>query len=381
MALTPKPKPPLKLPRGIFIKDPRTGIFWIRYTDAVGKLHREIGGTTQTKAEEKLALRRAEKYNRVLPVIQGNFTGPEQKSENVMFDTITNEAIKFTSVLDSAYDLKHKFEIIREDFKDRAASSITQEEIIEWLDEMLESREWKPASWNRYQAAWSTIFRIALKKKRVIFNPAAGIEKQAEDNSRVRFLTVEEEPKLLAKVRELESEAHANIVIMKLHTGMRTSEMKRMVAGDYSTETGMLTVHQRKNKKAPATRHVPLDPIGVAAYKALAEGKERGELLYPELFGKDGHTPQDFGWITDAAVAAGIEDFTPHDCRHHAASRWVMAGISLPEVSRYLGHSTPTMTFRYTHLLPGNRDRAIAAMMSYYEPKPAKKSKRISKTG
>jgi integrase len=367
----PKPKPEMSgLPRGIYEKVPGSGMYWIRYTGADGKLHRERGGSTIESTEDKLTRRRGEKLDGKIPVIKGAAPVPAQ--EVITVSKLIDDAIKATSKLASAYDLEHKLEIIRQDFKRRPANSVTQDEIIEWLDEQQESREWKPASWNRYQAAWSTIYRVAVKAKKVTLNPAAGIPKQPEDNSRVRFLTMSEERDLLAKIRELESELHANVVILKLHSGMRTSELKRTIVGDYSDETGMLTVHQRKNKNAPPIRHVPLDPIGIAAYKALAKGKEPGELIYPELFGKDGHTPQDFGWITDAAVAAGVTDFTPHDCRHTAASRWVMAGVNLAEVSKYLGHTSMTMTMRYAHLLPENRDKAIRAMMSYYQ-KPAKK--------
>jgi len=72
----------------------------------------------------------------------------------------------------------------------------------------------------------------------------------------------------------------------------------------------------------------------------------------------------------------GIVDFTPHDLRHSAASRWVMAGVPLAAVAGFLGHSNIQMTMRYSHLQPGNNDRAVEAMMSYYKPgKKAGKSK------
>jgi integrase len=375
-ALTPTPTPSIKLPRGIFIKDPRTGVFWIRYVDAAGKLHREIGGSTITKASAKLAMRHTEKINRTLPKIKG--AGPVLTQGEIMLHTLVDDAIKATAILDSSYDLAHKFERIRDDFGTRTAASITQDEIVEWLDQELEDRGWKPASWNRYQAAWSTLYRVAVKSKKVTLNPAAGIPKHAENNSRVRFLTRAEEVKLIAKISEI-APHYVPILELKLHSAMRTSELKRSVVGDHSTETGMLTVHQRKNRNAPPIRHVPLDPIGVNAYNTLATGKKPGELLYPMEDG--GKLPQDFGWLTDAAVAAGVLDFTPHDCRHTAASRWVMAGVPLAVVSKFLGHVTTAMTMRYSHLQPENRDQAIAAMMSYYEPKGKKKAseKRNSK--
>jgi integrase len=181
---------------------------------------------------------------------------------------------------------------------------------------------------------------------------------------------MEEEIKLIARIGE-DTPDMVPVFELALHSGMRTSESRRGMIGDYSPVTGMLTVHQRKNKRSPALRYVPLDPIGVKAYNKLAAGKKKGDKLCTDA---QGNPPRQFRyWITTAAVAVGILDFTPHDLRHTAASRWVMAGVPLAAVAGYLGHTTAQMTMRYAHLQPENKDRAIAAMMSFYK-KPAKKN-------
>jgi hypothetical protein len=46
-----------------------------------------------------------------------------------------------------------------------------------------------------------------------------------------------------------------------------------------------------------------------------------------------------------------------------------MNGVPLAVVARILGHKNIQMTMRYSHLYPGNHERAIAAMMSIYEDK------------
>ena len=46
--------------------------------------------------------------------------------------------------------------------------------------------------------------------------------------------------------------------------------------------------------------------------------------------------------------------------------RWVMNGVPIAVVSRYLGHSSINQAMVYSHLQPDNAARAIAAMMSYY---------------
>jgi site-specific recombinase XerD len=45
-----------------------------------------------------------------------------------------------------------------------------------------------------------------------------------------------------------------------------------------------------------------------------------------------------------------LDDVRIHDLRHSFASEAVRQGISLPVISKLLGHSNLEMTMRYTHL-------------------------------
>jgi integrase len=57
-----------------------------------------------------------------------------------------------------------------------------------------------------------------------------------------------------------------------------------------------------------------------------------------------------------AAARAGIEPMpTVHDLRHTAASFMARAGFTLLEAAGQLGHSTVTMTARYSHVFPAER--------------------------
>src|SRR5579863_9877803 len=68
---------------------------------------------------------------------------------------------------------------------------------------MTEECSWSNASRNRYQAALrSFIFRIAVEDKKLFANPATGIKHLQEDNSRVRYLSLDEEEALLKALRD-----------------------------------------------------------------------------------------------------------------------------------------------------------------------------------
>ena len=59
----------------------------------------------------------------------------------------------------------------------------------------------------------------------------------------------------------------------------------------------------------------------------------------------------------EAIEAAGVPDYTPHACRHTAASWLVQAGATLYEVQAFLGHEDPKTTMRYAHLAPDSAER------------------------
>jgi integrase len=59
-----------------------------------------------------------------------------------------------------------------------------------------------------------------------------------------------------------------------------------------------------------------------------------------------------------AAINLG-GDFTFHNLRHTAASIMLKNGMSLIEVSKYLGHSSPSITAEiYAHVMPGGLEKA-----------------------
>jgi integrase len=284
---------------------------------------------------------------------------------------LIDTAITSTNSHRSAYDLHRKFEHIRtgvdtvEGIGQLTASEVTKSDLLEWLDSMTEERDWSNASRNRYQAALSLIFRIAVDDKKLPYNPASGIEHLQEDNSRCRSLTLEEEEALFKQLTE-RFPTYTPIAVLAMHTGPRASELLRIRVGGYSGESGKLMIRQTKIRRSAAVRHVPITPMAVAAYTFLAAGKKIGDPLRTQPDRKTAVKVTKY-WFDPCVDAAKINDFRFHDLRHTAASRWVMNGLPLAVVSNYLGHSNIQMTMRYSHLSPENDERAIAAMMSIYQ--------------
>lgn len=81
------------------------------------------------------------------------------------------------------------------------------------------------------------------------------------------------------------------------------------------------------------------------------------------------------GGILDAACkATGITRMRMQDLRHAHASLWLMAGGSLADVQRNLGHSTPVLTSEtYGHIAEDHRVREADQRLSPGLSKPGPK--------
>ena len=69
-------------------------------------------------------------------------------------------------------------------------------------------------------------------------------------------------------------------------------------------------------------------------------------------------------WFEPALKNSGVSDYSWHCNRHTFASRLVMAGVDLRTVGELLGHRTPSMTWRYSHLAPSHQQRAVDRLVS-----------------
>jgi site-specific recombinase XerD len=350
-------KAPDTLPRGIFQRKPDSRLFYIRYTDARGKQCVEEAGTYQM-AEDLLIQRRIEKLRRKMP---GQHNPIGVKMNEVITDAI-NYAFANNDPI-AAHDLRLKLERIRVTFGDKDVAQVRRKDIVSWLDMEALARKWKPASRNRYQSAWSMMFRVALENGKIVENPATGIKGKQEDGARIRYLSREEESLLVTAINA-KAPQYLPVFTLSLHTGMRLSEQMRCVVGDYDPTTGMMMVRQTKNKRGPKTRYVPLTPIAVNAYNQMCAGKLAGDPLYTNS--RDEQMKGVGSWFDTCVDMAGLVDYSWHCNRHTAASRWVMSGTPLAVVSAYLGHSNIQQTNQYAHLIPHVNAAAIQGMMSYY---------------
>lgn len=204
-----------------------------------------------------------------------------------------------------------------------------------------------PATVNRYLAALSHVFTIAVREYQWLHaNPLANVRKETEPRGRVRYLSDDERSRLLAACRASSNPDLYPAVVLSLATGARKMEILTLRWKEVDLQRGMLALLETKNGERRAL------PIGDHAGDLLKERAKMKQddtaLLFP---GDNPERPAQlrYAWETALKVAR-IEDFHWHDLRHSAASYLAMNGASLQEIAAILGHKTLAMVQRYAHL-------------------------------
>lgn len=338
--------------RGVYEKVPGSGIWWCRYADAKGKIHREKVGR-RGDAIDLYNKRRTETLQRKKL--------PERfRAKGVTFRTLCVDALEHSredNGEQSTRELELKINILLPDFGDLAAEHITKQDIIRWLASEAKDRDWKPATRNRWQAAFSLIFRVGLDNEKITANPAARIKRKPENNSRIRFLSHEEEQTLRAAILDAKQLAAFEI---SLHTGMRRSEQYGLAWDQVDLERKMIFLPKTKSGKQ---RRIPMNAVAVAAFEELKEkGQGKHSPVFPNASGEAVSGPR--GWFEEAVTRAKLAHYTWHCNRHTFISRLVMAGVDLRTVAELAGHATIQMTMRYAHLAPSHTASAVDRLLA-----------------
>jgi integrase len=171
-----------------------------------------------------------------------------------------------------------------------------------------------------------------------------------EPKGRTRFLNDAELAKLLATAKKRSAVMYTAIVV-SLATGVRQGELLRLRWADIDLDTGKLTVLLSKTDTA---RAVHLPSVAVEALKALRRGKV---VSASTVFLLDDGVPLikstlEARWKV-IREDAGLTDFRWHDLRHSCASFLAQKGATLLEIGSVLGHKSPSVTQRYSHLVQG----------------------------
>src|SRR5262249_522183 len=149
---------------------------------------------------------------------------------------------------------------------------------------------------------------VAIRDDKASSNPISKLKTLREPSGRTRYLTDDEEERLM---KALPSDEDRTRVTVLLQTGFRRGELLGLRWRDVDLKAGVLTSPKAKNGEA---RHVPLTSTVRAILSHLPRPLDGNALVFPN---SKGH--HDLRWakkiVPTALGAAQIEDFRFHDLR------------------------------------------------------------------
>lgn len=333
--------------RGIYERT--SGNWWIRYADSTGKIRREKAGARNIA----IALYRKRKTE----ILQGKKLPESLRQRAVLFSEIAADTLEYSK----GHKLSHRIDNSRMKtllvwIGERAAESVTPQEIERWQSVQQRDAAWKPSTVNRYRSLLSLTYRLALKNGKVIQNPVRLVPMLREDNSRIRWLSQAEETCL----REHVSTDNVPELDLALATGLRSGEMYGLTWDCVNPEQRMITIARSKHG---GSRHVRLNPSALSALHTLhTQAIQRGQYNdHGRVFLRENGSavPLAGAWFKRALSLAGIAGFRWHDLRHTFVSRLIMSGADLRTAQLAAGHKTIAMTCRYAHLAASHEQAAV----------------------
>ncbi len=175
------------------------------------------------------------------------------------------------------------------------------------------------------------------------------------------FLTFEEAERL---VTSAEPEWRV-MILTALKTGMRHGELMELRWNpDVNLDLGLIKVSRAMflGKVGTPKNSKPRDiPMGQQLKAELTDyGRQRrGNLVFSNERGEPLTAAQCRAPLDRACKAAGLRHISWHVLRHTFASHLIMRGAPIRVVQELLGHSTITMTMRYSHLSPEAKHDAV----------------------
>lgn len=146
----------------------------------------------------------------------------------------------------------------------------------------------------------------------------------------------------------------SDIVDFAVWTGLRASEVCRVLWADIDTEKRLLLVRDRKAPRHQKGNHTWVPLLG-AAWGILERQPRACERIWP-------FNPESLCTaFSRAAKRAGRPDVSFHALRHECASRLFEAGLSIPEVALVTGHRDWASLRRYTNLRPESLHKKLQA--------------------
>jgi len=272
------PRKVVRKERGVFEKEPGSGIWWIRFK-VNGVEHREKVG----RRGDAIKLYKILKTD----ILRGVKMPANMKDKGIGFSVLAQESIDW-DINHDRRDVRNfkgrMMKFILEAFADRVADEIKPSDIDAWIS----SHNWSAATKNRYKNVFGKTFKIALADGKVTSNPARMVEQRAENSARIRFLSADEEKRLRGAIKR-RFPMHMPEFDVALNTGMRKSEQFSLEWSQISLTRKRIKLERTKNG---SDREIPLNRTCLNVFEALHATRPHSGRVFLSKYGRDLNDPR-----------------------------------------------------------------------------------------
>jgi len=211
--------------------------------------------------------------------------------------------------------------------------------------------ERQPATVNRELAVLSKVFTLAVRESVAASNPCSAVERLYVSNNRIRYLSTEEEDRLLAVLAD-EREHLWPMVLVDIYTGLRRGELLSLRKDELDFNFNVIQLRRTKSRRGHVIvgRTIPMEsivkdvlwPCAGSTKPSMSSSTLRPTSLI--LTSKRG--------LPKHVKKAKLEDFTFHDLRHTFGTRLAEQNVDVVRIKELMGHQSIETTMRYARNRP-----------------------------
>ncbi len=224
--------------------------------------------------------------------------------------------------------------------------TITLDKIDDYVAHLLNNGN-SGSTINRKLSCLSRILRTAFDRGKITSLPK--MPRRREGTHRIRFLSPQEEERLLKLAEHMGYIAHKDAITVLIYTGFRCSELWRLERRDIDLTNNTITAWKTKNGH-PRTIPIVEKIKPIIARLIMDNTTTDTDRLFPQASNQ---------WMRSAwdriRLHMGLDNdpqFVPHMLRHTCATRLAQRGASMVVIKEWMGHSDIQTTSRYTHFAP-----------------------------
>jgi integrase len=241
-------------------------------------------------------------------------------------------------------------------FGDFTLTSITPQFIYKYKTKRRDEGA-SPKTINNELGLMHHAFNLSIKEWEWIEeNPVSKISKERVDNSKERWLTFEEEERLLNSSPKWLQE----IILFSLETGLRQGEVLNLQWPQVDLFRKTITITEQKNRGKDTL------PLSQRAWEVLkARAKIRHLKTNFVFYNRKGNRIDARNLLRafySATKKSNLEGLRWHDLRHTFASRLVQSGVDLYTVQKLGRWRTINMVMRYGHHYPESLRRGVEVL-------------------